>query len=73
MQIMAKPATQKAGSDIFSGDAWIDVIARGRGAVAGSGQRRSVRARSPERVARPRGGTDGPRHSGHRPDPGPWR
>jgi len=29
MQIMAKPATQKAGSDIFSGDAWIDVIARG--------------------------------------------
>ncbi len=29
MHILRKPPTQKAGSDIFIGDAWIDVITRG--------------------------------------------
>ena len=73
MHIRPPQPTVKAPAETFTGDAWFDVIAEGRGAVAGSRQRRPVRAGRPERLARPCRRPDAPRDGGRRPDPGPRR
>ncbi len=72
LEIQPKQPTGKGPADLFTGDVWFDVIAKGEEPSRMRVKHRAFLPRCPHRLAFSRGRTDFARDRGARPGPGPW-
>ena len=66
-------ASTKGPAEMFTGDVYFDVIAKGRGTVSDARQHRAIRTVRAHRLAHPRRRADPARHRRRRPGPVPRR
>ena len=62
MELQPKQPSTKGPAEMFTGDVYFDVIAKGRGTLANAGQHRTLRTVRTHRLAHPRRGADAARH-----------